>query len=287
MRNYIFVFLGVFLFSTFEFISKLSGENISPIAIVVYRFFIGGLFLLPFVVLKDHIKKIDRIIFIKIIFIGLLNICISMMSLQLAIYWGKASLSAILISANPLFVSFFSKIINKEKLSSLKIIGIFVGFIGIILIVFGEHFNINHSKNIYLGIFFGILSSITFALYIVLSHKYIKIVGNFTFNSLSFLSGSIVLFIMGLLFKQDISFHISLNNILVILYFGIFVTGLAYLFFFEGLKKISPSKGSILFFLKPVLATILSIVFLKEEIHYLQIIGTIIVIVSIYTVLKK
>ncbi len=287
MKNYIFVFIGVFLFSTLEVISKITADNLSPIVIVTYRFIIGGIVLLPFALKNLKNTELNIMNFYKIYLPGILNVVISMFFLQLAVYYGKASISAILISSNPLFVSIFARIINNEKLSIKKIIGIILGITGIILIVFSEHFNINQSKNLPLGIFFGIMSSITFALYIILSQKYVKQFGNFVFNSFAFLSGGITILLLGIIFKMPMTFQLESNNIIAILYFGIFVTGIAYIFFFEGLKHIPASNGAILFFLKPVSATILSIIFLQEQIHIFQIFGIIIVFISIYTVIKN
>jgi len=65
------------------------------------------------------------------------------------------------------------------------------------------------------------------------------------------------------------------------LYLGIFVTGLAYLLFFEALKKIPAATGSMFFFMKPVIASVLAFLLLNEKLSLMQIIGILFVIESL------
>ena len=67
---------------------------------------------------------------------GVLNIFISMGSLQFAISMGKASTAAILISSNPIFVLLFSSILLKEKVTFDRIACIIFGIVGISLIIY-------------------------------------------------------------------------------------------------------------------------------------------------------
>ena len=101
---------------------------------------------------------------------GILNILISMGSLQLAISMGKASTAAILISSNPIFVLLFSSILLKEKVTFERIACILLGMVGIILIIYKG----NVGGDTAISLTLGLIASITFGLYTVLGKNKVR-----------------------------------------------------------------------------------------------------------------
>ena len=283
-KSYLLCFVAVALFSTYEIVGKIFGNHIPPVTITAIRFFIGGLLLLPFALKEPKLyKNFNYSIAGKILLVGILNVAISMVFLQLSVFYGKAVLAAIIFSANPVFVGLFSILLEKERLSKVNILGLTIGLLGLVLIIISEESLFRDSGNMLLGIMFGILSGVVFALYTVLSKKYVKEIGSFKLNSFAFLSGSFILLIIAIFFNIDIAFEINRSNTLSLLYLGIIVTGIGYYLYFEGLKNLSTSKGAMIFYMKPVIAGILAYIFLGETLTFMQILGFAIVILGINT----
>lgn len=267
-----------------ELAGKLLGEGISPFAITAWRFLIGGACIAPFAVrawTRNKIKLTARSI-LKLGLLGILNVVISMLLLQWAIYYGKASLVAVIVSMNPLFVSLFALVLLKENLSRFQVYSLFVGLIGLIIIILGEKELLQQNFiNLPLGIVFAILAGITFALYTVLTKWAVSQYGNMITNSVSFLFGGIVLSGINLVIGKSMSFVPSWHNIWLILYLGVIVTGLAYLLYFEAMKQLSAARASFYFFLKPALATLLAYFFLGEQLSALQIGGIVLIMLAL------
>lgn len=282
-KYYLLCILAIFFFSTIEIVGKLVDSSISPIAITSYRFLTGSIFLLIPVLfnIKNYIKKITAFDLIYISLIGILNVCISMYMLQLGIYYGQAALSAIIISSNPIFVGIFALFILKEKINFLSILCWFFGLIGLSMVIFGQDSISKSSRNLSLGILFSLLASVTFGLYTVLSKRFVMKYDSKFFNAVSFLAGALVLMVMGFAGKQEMLFQLNTKNLITILYLGIFVTGIAYLAFFNGLKGIATASGSIFFLLKPVFASIMAFFILHERLSFIQIAGVVIVLLSL------
>ncbi len=253
--------------------------------ITACRFIIGGTVLAPFAV--SHARKLDFTLrgkdFLNMAYPGVLNVAISMMFLQLAVYFGKASLAAILIATNPLFVAVFAVIILHEKLQTKNLLGIILGLGGITLIILGDRQLFAGDMNILLGVLFSFMAALTFGLNVVISKKQIRTYGNFLFNSVSFFSGAIVLLIAGWILGVDIVFSYSVTNWIYLIYLGLFVTGLAYILFFEGIKHIPAAEGSMFFFLKPGLASIFAVMILHEHLSVWQVVGIVLIILSLIT----
>ena len=283
-QSYIYCLIAILFFSTHEVVGKFIDSSITPIAITFYRFIIGGILIFIFVIINNKkylpITNINYIL--KCSLIGALNVCISMFSLQLGIYYGQATFAAIIIGSNPIFVSIFAHIILKEKLTLKTIICIIIGILGMGLVILGKFSNTGNSKNPFLGILFSVIASVTFALYTVLSKQQIKKSNIHYFNSISFIAGSFLLLILGLIFKQDMSFSTDFKIIFGVLYLGIIVTCLAYFLLFEGIRHINASIGSSFFFLKPVFASVFAYFLLKETLNFTQQLGIIIVIGALF-----
>lgn len=283
--GYLLILFTIILFSTLEVTGKLIGADISPFAITLYRFLIGGLFMLPFAYKqgKEQERKLSGRVIFKLSVPGFINVSISMLFLQLAVHYGEANISAILVSSNSVFVAIFSFLILKEKLSLYKILGLTLGLAGIIMIIMNYQVPAGDKSviNAPLGVLFACIASVTFGLYTVISKKYIKEYGNVVTNAISFLGGSLLLALISLIAGFDISIELTGKNILFISYLGIFVSGIAYLTYFAGLKKVATVVGSSFFFLKPAIASILAYFIFKETLTFWQIVGIGVVIVGV------
>lgn len=213
---------------------------------------------------------------------GILNVVISMLLLQLAISYGKASLVAIIVSMNPLFVSIFAYFILKENLDKRHIISITIALIGLVLIIASERdLGRQNYQLLSLGIIFAILAGLTFALYTVLTKRIINTYGNLLTNSMSFLIGSFVLFIINAFIGKSLIFEFNLRNILLMFYLGAFISGIAYLLYFAAMKELGAGKTSLYFFLKPALASVLAFIFLGENLTVLQLFGIVMVMIAL------
>jgi len=282
--SYLYCFIAIFFFSTNELVGKIVSLDVSPIMVTVIRFFIGSIIIIPFILKQkgEADKSLRFKDYASMAFPGIINVGLAMLFLQLATYYGKASTSAILISSNPLFVAIFATFILKERLSTEKIAGILLGLVGVYLVIKGEKGSPQPTLNYQLGIIYGVIASIAFGLYTVLAKKQTAKYGNLVFNSVSFGVGAIVLLIVSLIFNLDLSFNFTLKNSISVLYMGIFVTGIAYILYLNGLKNIPATSGSMFFFLKPFIASLLSWIILGEKITPIQLVGIFVIIAGIY-----
>lgn len=273
-KGYILLGITILIFSTLEVVTSTLKGIINPVQLTFIRFFIGGFILLPFVITKkEKIYKKDWLFFLGL---GVINIFISMGALQLSINMGKASTAAILISSNPIFVMLFSAFILKEKATFDKLACIVLGMAGISLIIYKG----NTGGDTVLSLTLALLASLTFGLYTVLGKLKSERVSSITMISISSILGSL-LYIPVLLYLKLPIFYIPQAAILKVVYLGVFLSGIAYITYMEALKILTASKGSMVFFLKPVLASTLAIIFLGESLNAKTIIGMSLVLAGI------
>lgn len=274
-KGYILLGITVLMFSTLEVVSSTMKGLINPLQLTFLRFLIGGVVLLPIVIKKREKMHLKDLLFFG--GLGILNIFISMGSLQMSINMGKASTAAILISSNPIFVLFFSSLLLKEKVTFNRIVCILLGIVGITLIIYKG----NIGGDTAVSLILGIISSFTFGLYTVLGGLKPEGISSITMICISSILGSLM-YVPILLLNDIPLFYIPRGIFLKILYLGVFLSGVAYITYIEGLKILTASKGAVVFFLKPVIATILAVIFLGESLNFRTGAGMLLVLSGIF-----
>lgn len=250
-KGIIYSLITAILFVTLEPVSKLIAEDVSPYAMTFWRFLIGSIMLLPPAVMKVkkdkiHITGKDVVL---MILLGILNICFSMVALQIAVKMADApSLIAIIFSSNSVFTIIFATLLVKEeKLTLNKVIALILGVLGVIICAdFRSGTNLT-------SVVLAVLAALSFSLYTAISQKYTKKLSGVIQSSGVFLSGSIVLLIFLLATRADIMPTFNVKNIGILLYLGIFITGIGYVSYFKAIEKGGAIMASFAFFIKPIL----------------------------------
>ena len=250
IKGLFYILVAAVAFTTLEPASKLIATQINPVSITFLRFFIGSLALLPFSY-KAVRKKGLRLGFsdyLKMTGLGVLCICVSMVLLQYAVLKAHSpALIAIIFSSNSMFTIILAIFILKDKLTVKKIIALIFCLFGVLLCA-----DFKSSTGIF-SVFLAVLASLTFSLYTVLSKKLAQKVLGIVQTGISFFAGSLVLLVIllvsGIRIVQDISF----DNVAMVLYLGVIVTGVGYWGYFKAMEKSSALSASMVFFIKPIL----------------------------------
>lgn len=281
--GYFNLLITLVFFSTFEVVSKTLVGKLDSFTINFIRFFIGGLILFIIIGIKRDIK-IDMKDFIWLAITGIISVTISMNLLQFSLYIpnAKASVAAVIFSSNPIFVCIFAALIEKEKINIYKLIGLSVAIIGIIVIFFEK---LQGGVADFVSPLLVLFSAIFFGLYTVLGRKVSMKIGSLKMNAYTFVIGSFASLPI-LFFTRLPVITIDSDVIIKLVYLSVFVSGLAYLAYFKGLSILGATNGSLVFFLKPALASFIAVWFLSEQMSPYLILGTALIILGVIIVIR-
>ncbi|MCH4010011.1 DMT family transporter [Companilactobacillus sp.] len=294
IKSILLILIPTFLFSSMEIALKIAGGSFNPIELNFIRFLIGGLALLPFAwaYLRKHSILLSKTDLLRCAATGFVIVVVSMSLYQLSIQLTDASIVAIMLSANPIFGLIIGFIFLKEKLSRTNIFALVLTLIGLLVII--DPF---HLKNP-IGITLGLLSSIIFGVYGVMSRVHSHKIGinALTMTCLSFLFGAGELAIlMGLSHTGLASFipknysefvnipffqGITWSTLPLILYISVLVTGAAFGLYFVAMDEVGVVQASLIFLVKPALAPILALGVLGEAIVPRTIVGIVIILLG-------
>lgn len=182
------------------------------------------------------------------------------------------SLASLTYYCGPVIVMMLSPILFKEKLTKIKIISFVAVLIGIFL-VNGTAFN--NDKNMW-GIFCGLMSALCYSFMVIFNKKAKNITG--FENSMLQLFISFITVAIFVLIKQGCSIQIPQSSIIPILILGLINTGIGCYFYFSSIGRLPVQTVAICGYLEPLSAVIFSVIFLKEIILPIQVIGAILII---------
>lgn len=211
----------------------------------------------------------------RILLLGSLNIGIFQALLFVAAYRLPGGVAATAGAIQPLLVVLFSWIILNQKPSKLSIVAAIAGLVGVGLLVLSPSARLDS-----LGIVAAIAGAATMGLGTVLVKRWKRPVSLLVFTAWQLAIGGIVLLPIALVIEGPIT-HLSTTNLLGFVYLGLVGTGLAYTLWFRGIDKLKASAVSYLGLMSPVVATLIGFVLLDQTFTPIQLIGIVIVLMSV------
>ena len=280
---FILVLLSLIWASAF-FNIKIATYSYGPITIAFLRIFFG---MIP-VLLLCFYKKIKIEVFSKdwkwFAAIGVINLVIPFFLIAYGVQKVQSNLAAILMSTTPISATILAHLfIDKEKINLVKILGIILGFLGIVYL-FSENLLINDENlfsalMILVGSTFYVIGGI---LTLKISHK-----KNENVTASILIWGTIFVCPISLIIEQPWNLNPSLESTLSLIYLGVFPTGVAWLLRFMILKRNGLVFQSQVAYLIPIFGVILGYLFLNELVTSKILISLFVVILGIYFVKKS
>ena len=174
----------------------------------------------------------------------------------------------------PVFVVLLSPFFLKERLTVIKVGCILAALGGMFLVVgVGGGEGTNHV----IGISYGLAAAILYASVIILN-KYLKGLSGLETTLIQISAATIVLLPYILLTERIQIFNIDIRSAVFLIIMGLIHTGLAYLLYFTGMKKIKSQTLAVLSYTDPISAIIMSGIFLGEALTVIQIIGGVLIL---------
>ena len=172
--------------------------------------------------------------------------------------------TSIIMVSSPILVLVIASIMLRERLTSLKILGVTIGLSGAVsLILFGGK-SVDGSVNWY-GDTLILLNATLYSFYLVIIKPLMKKYSPYTFVKWAFTFGIIYVLPFGLSELPNANLDLPVNIILKIIAVVFFATFCTYLFTVYAITKVSPTVVSSYIYLQPIFATIIGVYFGNES----------------------
>lgn len=288
-RNTAFLFasLAALIYGiNFTVAKEVMPHYIKPYGFILVRvfgaailFWITGLF-----IKKEKIATKD---FSRILMASIFGTALNMLTFFKGLSLTTPISASVIMVSTPIIVLTFATIFLKEKATKRKLIGIFIGMFGaILLIVYGR--TLGTATNGVLGNFLVFINAASYALYLITIKNLTKKYHPLTIAKWLYLFGFILVIPFGINEFLEVDFvNMPKFAIYRIAYVVLFTTFFAYMFNLFAIKKLKPTTLSIFIYVQPVIASLYALFVGSDSLNGIKIIATILIFVGVYLVTRK
>ena len=259
--------------SAFMFI-KISAVVFGPILLVTLRLLIAGLVFMPLLLQKKK-RLLFKSYLPAIIIIAIVSNAIPFTMFAYASLGATSNMLGILNGTTAFLTTVIAYFWLKESVTSKQIIGLFLGFIGVLILV-----NPSNGSTTLIASLCAMIGSSCYAFNAVYLQKYHSNSDKKVLIGWSMLFGGIFMIPLA-------SFNLpnsmpDINSILALLWLAVISTGVGYLGYVRLIDRIGAVKTVTLTYLLPVFSIIWGAIFLQEQITFIILGGFMFVMMGMY-----
>jgi drug/metabolite transporter (DMT)-like permease len=281
---YIKLFLTAFFWGGTFIAGRLLAGHVGPFSAAFLRFAIASFLLLAFVKFTE--KSFPSVSSLQIGMILLLGLT-GVFSYNAFFFRGlmsiEASRAALIIANNPIAITILSAVFFREGLTLKNGMGILISVCGAMVVISRGNLLFLLSEPLSRGdlYIFGCVAS--WAAFSILGKQVTGSLSPLIAIAYSSAAGAIMLFIPacmeGLFHDWQ---HYSLAHWSCLVYLGVFGTVIGFIWYYEGIRAIGPSKASLFINFVPVSAVLLAYFLLNEPLTASLLVGTILIVSGVY-----
>ncbi len=256
-------------------------EGLNVNSVIFYRFIFASILLAIFMLIK---KDSFYLKFKEIILLALLGLLfgISAISLFNSFLYMDAGLASTVLFIYPIFVAIIMALFFKEKNSIITILSIVFAFLGVVLLYESDGANVSN-----FGIFLVIVSSLCYAIYIVIINQYLKMSAlKVTFYSMLFCTITILIYSF---FDSSLNIMplVNFNMWFYTIFLALVPTIISLLFLIKAIQLIGSTSASILGALEPLTAVLIGVYVFNEKITFWLVIGIVFILFGVILIVLK
>lgn len=265
---------------------RILAGSTSPLWIASFRFLIASIvLLLALVVTRTRLAPINFKQGLQLCLLGFFGIFMYNLCFFYGLSYINASRAALIVSLTPAAIALFSYFLFKEKLSFYKQGGIALCVLGAAIVVISkDHSLLTPMQYTWKGdlLLIGCVGS--WSVYSVSSRTLSHAIGPMQTVTYSILFGTIMLCLAAWI-QSDIPLsalhHIHASQVISLFYLGALGSALAYIWYYDAIKKIGATRSGVFIALNPLTAVLLGYFFLGEHINHMMGIGGMLILSGI------
>ena len=256
--------------------------DIPPLWVATFRLFIASAFFLSLLLFGHRAllrNSIDRLIRYRR---TILTTAFFIVAFNFGFFFGVKATgiavgAATMIGSAPIWAGFLDILLNRRIPAPLWWLGTICATSGGVLMVVAQASSWQIDP-------IGLAAGLCYAAFTIGSSQLVQVMSPLVVTTSTFTTSALMALPISLVLT-GLPSHITLTDCYVVLYLGIFVTGIAYLLFSNALTKITATTGVAMSLIEPVTAFFLAILVANEPITWIAFIGLCLILVGLHFVL--
>lgn len=266
------IILGAIWGSSFLFM-RVSVPDVGAIPMIELRLAIGALVLWPLMLMKYPLS-VTKGWWGKMTIVGVFNSGLPFTLLAFALLVFTAGAGSVLNATVPMFTALIAFFWLKERLSRSRVLGLVIGFAGVILLVSDKFAVVANYAG--LALMAALLATLSYGF----SANYTKLnvvgIDPLITTTMSLTMGALVLLPLAIIYWPD--HNPSMGSWINVVILGVVCTGLAYVIFFRLITEIGAPRTVTVTFLVPLFGIIWGMIFLDEKLTWQFVVGALVII---------
>ncbi|PSG90394.1 DMT family transporter [Aurantibacter aestuarii] len=273
---------------TFTFAKGIINEGlIAPFGFILVRI-IGATALFWILSIFTKNEKIERKDFLTFFLASIFGIALNMLTFFKGLEYTTPINASVIMITVPIIVLLLSAIFLAEKLTLIKVLGVFLGFSGaIILSLYGSGTS-SVGSNVPLGNLLVFINAASYSVYIIIIKKVTSKYHPFSFIKWLFLFGLCIVLPFG---YEDLTqvelYRFTAYDFFAVAFVVVGATFGTYLLNPIGLRHLKASTVTTFIYLQPVIAAIFAIAMGADSLNVIKVLAAAIIFSGVYLVTKK
>ncbi|MGE8146266.1 DMT family transporter [Pseudomonas frederiksbergensis] len=266
---------------------RFLADSLSPLFAASLRFLLASLALLMFVVLArvPLIRPSPRQ-WLQLALLGLFGIFFYNLCFFYGLHYINASRASLIVALNPAVIGLASWLLFKERLSRAKVAGIAICVAGAGLVIVSRNPQwLAANADAWIGdlLIFGCV--VSWGVYSLFSKELNQTLGPVQTVTYSILLGTAMLWLTSAVrgeLSVDALLSLGPQQWLSLMYLGVLGSALAYIGYYDGIRKIGATRSGVFIALNPLTAVILGALLLGEQLTLTMCLGGGLILAGIY-----
>lgn len=286
---YLAVLLGVVGHASSEFVAVLTQVNGPELS--VWRFLLGGLGLIGLALIFPSSRNLlepFKTESIRLVCLSGLGITVGYLLFHWSLDYATVPQVATMVTTIPIFVGLVNMFLNKQVFSRIKLVTGLCAMLGVALLITDGYLSqLSGSGQSLVGVLMALGCAATVAAYSVAIRPVIVQFGALRITAITMFMGA-----LGLWFLVGVAWQVWVNpfslfdrpggQVSALLTLAVWNTTITQFFWIGGLAAVPDiTRGSYLFFFKPVIAALLAIIFLDQSITGWQTMAIALICISV------
>jgi len=273
-------FIAAILFGASVVAVRVAVRDIPPLTLAILRFGQGS-FLLLFLLLiwardllRIRVSDVPYLLLLGVIFFTIFPVTFNI-SLRLT----EASHGALMLATMPLWSVLLARAAKKERLSTRQICGVLLTFAGVGMVLAERGLTFAGTSLSLAGDALMLVTALCGALYGVLAKRLLIRYNAMTVTAYAMIFGTLLL--VPAVFFEDASSAMArmrTDTVMLVLFLGIFGGAIGYFLWTFALTRLSPTQVAVYVNLNPMIATLLGVTLLGENLTGVFIAGLVAVL---------
>lgn len=275
LKAYAWLTICVIVWGSNFVFGKMLVQEFSPTLLTMIRLLFIVLFLLGIALYKKHFRLVNKSDLLIICLLGIIGVFINQWSFFVGLQTADPTTSALILATTPILTGVLAAIFLKEKLTIRMLAGSIVAIMGIYFVVAKGDISSLHIDK---GLFWIVLTMITFAIMIIMTRLLSHRMDPLTITLYSNVVGLIVSIPFALTLDKPLYVSEKMEDWLFLIGTAIVVHGIATLIWNHNIRHVDASKASILSNLEPFVAMVMGLILLYKPITGAEILGSLFIV---------